>query len=81
MVPIICQLFAYNISGTGATGVVYSGGKFVTRVVDTSGASWLANISASFQKIWNDPNVIFRGLGKDDSLKNPEAKNLVTLSL
>ncbi len=34
-----------------------------------------------FEQFWNDPNVIFRGLGEDDSWKKPEAKNLVTLSL
>jgi hypothetical protein len=34
-----------------------------------------------FEKIRNDPNVIIRGLGEGDSLKKPEAKNLVTLSL
>jgi hypothetical protein len=28
-----------------------------------------------------DPNVIFRGLGEDDSWKKPKANNLVTLSL
>ncbi len=33
------------------------------------------------EKIRNDPNVIFKGLGEDDSWKKPEAKNLVTLSL
>ncbi len=31
-----------------------------------------------FEKIWNDPNVIFRGLGEDDSWKKLKAKNLVT---
>jgi hypothetical protein len=34
-----------------------------------------------FEKIQNDPIVIFRGLGEDDSLKKLKAKNLVTLSL
>ena len=34
-----------------------------------------------FEKIRNDPNVIFRGLGEGDSWKKPEAKNLLTLSL
>jgi hypothetical protein len=33
-----------------AVGVVDSGGKSATGVVDTSGALWLANISANFQK-------------------------------
>jgi hypothetical protein len=34
-----------------------------------------------FEKIRTDPNGIIRGLGETDSRKNPEAKNLVTLSL
>ncbi len=34
-----------------------------------------------FEKIRNDPNGIIRSLGETDSRKNPEAKNLVTLSL
>ncbi len=53
---------------------------FATSVVDTGGAPRLANISANFQKIWNGPRVIFRGLGEEDSWKKSEAKNLVPLS-
>ncbi len=34
-----------------------------------------------FEKIRNGPNGIIRGLGETGSIKNPEAKNLVTLSL
>ncbi len=34
-----------------------------------------------FEKIWNGPNGILRGLGETDSWKKPEVKNLVTLSL
>ncbi len=34
-----------------------------------------------FEKIRDDPNVVFRGLWKVDSWKKPEAKNLVILSL
>jgi hypothetical protein len=34
-----------------------------------------------FEKIRNDPNVIFRGLGEGGSSNKLEAKNLVTLSL
>ncbi len=34
-----------------------------------------------FEKIWNGPNVILRGLGETDSWKKPEVENLVTLSL
>ncbi len=37
--------------------------------------------SRIFEKIWNDPQVIFRGLGEGDSWKKREGKNLVTLSL
>ncbi len=33
------------------------------------------------EKIWNGPNVIFKGLGETDSWKKPEVKNLVSLSL
>ncbi len=44
-----------------------TGGKFATGVVDTSGAPWLAIFSTNCQKIWNDPNVIIRGLGEGDS--------------
>ncbi len=48
---------------------------------DTGGKPWAANISANFQKnskrsLWNT-----LGLGETDSWKEPEAKNLVTLSL
>ncbi len=31
-----------------------------------------------FEKIQSDPDIIFRGVGKDDSGKKHEAKNLVT---
>ncbi len=41
--------------------------KFAACFVDTGGASSLVNISANFQKIPNNPNVIFGGLGEDDS--------------
>ncbi len=34
-----------------------------------------------FEKIRNGPNSILRGLGETDTWKNPEVKNLVTLSL
>ncbi len=55
--------------------------KFATGVVDTGGVFWLANISATFEKIRNYPYVTFRVLVEDDSWKKPEAKNLVKLSL
>jgi hypothetical protein len=32
-------------------------------------APWLATIFANFRKIWNVSNVIFRGLGEDDTWK------------
>ncbi len=38
-------------------------------------------LHAFLKKIQNDPSVIFGGLGGDDFWKNPEAKNLVALSL
>jgi hypothetical protein len=50
-------------------------------VIDTGGAPWAANISANFEKIWNDPKGILRGLGETDSGKKPEVENLVALSL
>jgi hypothetical protein len=86
-----------DTGGKFADGIVYTCGKFATgikntsrtvgqicrryRWYDTSGAPWLVNISKNFRKIRNDPGVIFRGLGEDDSWKKSEAKNLVTLSL
>ncbi len=79
--------FAAGVVDTGgkfATGINNTssiGGKFAAGVVDTGGAPWLANISANFWKIWNDPIAILRGLGEDDSRKKSEVKNLVTLSL
>ncbi len=48
---------------------------FATRVVDTDGAPWLANISENFRKNCNDLNLIFRGLREDACfMKKPEAK-------
>jgi hypothetical protein len=41
--------------------------KFATGVVETSGAPWLANISANFEKIQNGLNVILWGWGETDS--------------
>ncbi len=75
-----------------AAGVVDIGGKFAAGVIDTGGN--LPPVSTTpvvhldlrispriFEKIRNDPKVIIRGLGKGDSWKKLEAKNLVTLSL
>jgi len=59
-----------------------TGGKFATDVIDIGGAPWLTNISASFlEKNRNDPNAIFRGLGKDDIWKNPKQKSRDTFPL
>ncbi len=44
-------------------------GQLAPSINDTGGAPWLANISMNFRKIWNDPTVIFRGLGKGNSVK------------
>ncbi len=33
-----------------------------------------------FEKIWNDPTVIFKGLGEGDSWQKSKVENLVTLS-
>ncbi len=42
--------------------------KFAASVVDIGGAPLLVNISANFRKKNGyDPDVIFRGLGEDDS--------------
>jgi hypothetical protein len=60
-----------DTSSNFATGVV---GKFAPGNFETSGAPWLANISANFRKIWNDPSVIFRGLREDDSWKTLAVK-------
>jgi hypothetical protein len=56
-------------TGINDTGVVYTGDKFAAGVV-----SWIPvvhfDLSISlriFEKIRNDPNVIFRGLWEDDS--------------
>ncbi len=56
--------------------------KFTTGVVDNKGWILTCKFLCEFvEKIWNDTNVIFRGLGEDDSWKNPKEKNLVALSL
>jgi hypothetical protein len=55
--------------------------KFAAGVVDSGGAPWLANISANFRKNLKRAKWILWGWGETDSSKQPEAKNLVTLSL
>ena len=63
-----------------AAGVVDTGSKFATVVVDTGGAPLLANISAIFRK--NSKRSQWDTLGLGGFMKKkPEAKNLVTLSL
>ena len=87
--------FAAGVVDTGgkfAAGVVDTGGNLPP--VSLTPAANLPPVSLTpvvhldlrispriFKKNWNDPNVIFRGLGEGDSWKKPEAKNLVTLSL
>ncbi len=63
-----------GIVGKFAASVVDTSGKFATVVVDTGGAPWLANISRNFEKTWNDPNAIIRGLGKMIHEKNQQQK-------
>ncbi len=46
-----------------AAGVVETGGKYITGVVDTCGAPWLENISANFRKNYKWPKCYFQGLG------------------
>jgi hypothetical protein len=60
-----------------ASGVIDTGSKFATGVIDAREGLQIS----IFKKIRINPNVIFRGLGEDDSGKKPEAKNLVTQSL
>jgi hypothetical protein len=92
---LLFPLFAAGVIDTrGGAGIVDTGGKFATGVnntsctgdkifVDTSVLPWLANTYLlEFSKIFEMTLMFFfRGLGEGDSLKNPEAKNLVTLSL
>ncbi len=51
-----------------AAGVVDTGGKFTAGVVDTGGnLTPVVHLDLRiFEKIQNDPNVIFRGLGLGD---------------
>ena len=88
--------FAAGVDDTGgkfAAGVVETGGNFLPPMSLTPVAN-LPLVSLTpvvhlnlrispriFEKIRNDANVIIRGLREVDSLKKPEAKNLVTLSL
>jgi hypothetical protein len=49
---VLFQLFTAGIN---------TGGKFATNIVDTGGTLRI------FEKIRNEPNVIFWGFGEDDS--------------
>ncbi len=49
---VLFQLFTVGIN---------TGGKFATNIVDTGGTPRI------FEKIRNEPNVIFWGFGEDDS--------------
>jgi hypothetical protein len=61
------QSFATGVIDTDSKFTGGTSGKFATGVVHTSGAHRLANISANFRIVRNEPNVIFRGLGENDS--------------
>jgi hypothetical protein len=69
-----------DTGGKFSAGVIHSGSNFAAGVVNTVGKfatvvvlipevhlDLLANISANLLKIRNDPSIIFRGLGEDDS--------------
>jgi hypothetical protein len=79
-----------NTGGKFAISVVDTSGKFAAGIISLKLVANLPMVSLilvvhlDFQilkKIWNDPNVIYRDTGEDDSRKKPEAKNLVTHSL
>jgi hypothetical protein len=55
-----------------STGAIDTGDKFTTGAIDTRGKFATGESTRSFEKIRNDPNVIFRGLGKMIH-KKPEA--------
>ncbi len=88
-------IFAAGVVDTGgkfAARVVDTGGNFppvlLTPVANLPPVSLTPVVHIDlrispriFEKIQNDPNDIFRGLGEGDSRKKPQAKNLVTLPL
>ncbi len=53
---------------------------FASRVNDTGGAPWAANISGIFRKNWKRPSWDTQGLGGIWFIKKPEVENLVALS-
>jgi hypothetical protein len=58
--PLISTPPAVPVSEFSA-GVVDTGGKFATSVVDTSGAPWFVNISTNFWKIFEMTPMLFSG--------------------
>ncbi len=85
IVPFFVTGVVY-IGSKYTAGVVDTGGKFIAGINDTSGTGdklTTGDIDTSgapspkiFEKILNEPNVIFRDLGEDDSGKKPEQKIL-----
>ncbi len=70
--PPVLLTLATNFPPVSTTPVVPEG-KFTAAGVIYTDAPWPANIS-TFEKIRNDTNVIFRGLGEDDSWKTLKQK-------
>jgi hypothetical protein len=78
--------FAAGIVDTGGNKTISTGGKIYRRCpwywwqichqccCDTDGVPWLTNISANFEKIWNDPNFLFKGLGGRWFMKGTRSK-------
>jgi hypothetical protein len=64
-----------NTSGTG--GKICHGCRWRAAILPPE----LLTPVVHLEKIWNNPYIIFRGLGEGASWEKPEVKNLVTLSL
>ncbi len=77
---IIIETGVINTGGKFATGINNSSstkGKIYSSVIDTRVHIDLQISRPIFEKFWNDPDVIFRCLGEDDSWKkNLKQKNL-----
>ncbi len=78
--------FSAGVNNTRVTGSKICHRCHWHRVIDTGSLTPVVHIYLRispriFEKIRNDPNVIFRGLGEGGSWNKLEAKNLVTLSL
>ncbi len=67
--PVSTSVTANVIDAGVATGVVDIGGKFAASVLPPVVHLDLQISPQIFWKIQNDPYVIFRGLGEDDSFK------------